>query len=66
MPFRLADRGDDLVSGFLVFYLNVRVFVLDEPGFKQRRLARIQHRVDGPVLLRDKRANRFLALDDQP
>src|SRR6184192_383202 len=58
-------RGHNLVGSFLVLYFDVRVFVLDELGFKKRWLAPIQHRVNGPILLRHKRADGYLALDDQ-
>ena len=65
LPLRFAHRGHNLVGSFLVLYFDVRVFVLDELGFKKRWLAPIQHRVNGPILLRHKRADGYLALDDQ-
>ena len=64
-PLGLADRGDNFVRGFLILYLDIRVVVLDELGLKKRRLPRIQHGVDGPILLRHERAYGFFALDDQ-
>ncbi len=66
LPLGLAHRGDNLVRSFLVLYFDVFALVLDELGFEKRRLAGIQHRVNGPVFLRNKRANLLLALDNQP
>ena len=45
--------------------LYVLAFVLRKLRFEQRRLARIQHRVNRPVLLRDERANFLFAFYDQ-
>ena len=66
LPAGLAHRGNDCVRSLLILDLDVRVVVLDELRLEQRRLSRIQHRVDGPVLLRHERADGFLAVNDQP
>ncbi len=66
LPLGLANGGDNFLRGFLILYFDVCVIVLNELGFEERQLPSVQHGVDGPILLRHKRANGFLALDDQP
>ena len=66
LPLGLADGADDLVRGCLILYFNVFAFVFEKLGFKQRRLPGIQHRVDGPVFLRNESADQLFALDNQP
>ncbi len=65
LPFGFRDGGDDLVRGFLISNRDFFALVAAELGFKNRRLARIEHGVNRPVLDRHKRANLLLALDDQ-
>src|ERR1700676_2455209 len=65
LPLGLAHRGDDLVRRFLVRDFDVFPFVLAQLGFEDRRLAAIEHGVNGPVLLRKESPNLQLAFDDQ-
>ena len=64
LPVRLADRGDNLVGGFLIGDFDVLAFVLAKLGFEERRLPGIEHRVDAPIFLRNERANLHFALND--
>src|SRR4029077_1123727 len=65
LPLGLAHRRDDLVRRFLVPNLDVLALVLAQLGFKDGRLARVQHCVDRPILLRHKRAYQLFPLDNQ-
>ena len=66
MPLGLVHRCQDSVRAFLIVDLYVLAFVLRKLCFEQRRLARVQHRVNRPVLLRDECANLLFTFDDQP
>src|SRR5579862_416621 len=65
LPFGFAHCGENGVSAFLVVDGDVFAFVLGKLGFENGRLARVQHGVDGPILLRDEGANLLFAFDDQ-
>ena len=66
LPDRMIDRGENSLRLGLVGNFDVLAVVLDELGFKRRRLAGAEQRVNRPIFLGDERANLALALDDQP
>src|SRR6266850_1159056 len=66
LPLGFADGSNNLVRGFLILYFDIFAFVLEELGFEERRLPRIEHRVNGPIFLWHESPDCQFAFDDQP